>query len=124
MHRPPLALGPGEIAELEAYAWPGNVRELKNVLERAVIITPAGADKLVSPRLGTRDPSASGRSAKSGGIVPEAEVRRFERENLLAALGATGGRVYGRGGAADLLGVKPSTLASRLKKLGIATRLG
>jgi transcriptional regulator with GAF, ATPase, and Fis domain len=51
-------------------------------------------------------------------------VRRFERENLLAALGAAGGRVYGPGGAADLLGVKPSTLASRLKKLGIGTRAG
>ena len=45
-------------------------------------------------------------------------MRRFEKENLLAALEATGGRVYGRGGAADLLGVKPTTLASRLKKLG------
>jgi transcriptional regulator with GAF, ATPase, and Fis domain len=54
--------------------------------------------------------------------VPEVDVRRFEKENLIAALEATRGQVYGRGGAADLLGVKPSTLASRLKKLGIATR--
>ena len=64
----------------------------------------------------------AGASEPSKAVVPEADVRRFEKENLLAALEATGGRVYGRGGAADLLGVKPTTLASRLKKLGIVTR--
>jgi transcriptional regulator with GAF, ATPase, and Fis domain len=62
------------------------------------------------------------RPGRGKAVVPEADVRRFEKENLLAALEATGGRVYGRGGAADLLGVKPTTLASRLKKLGIVTR--
>jgi transcriptional regulator with GAF, ATPase, and Fis domain len=125
MHRPQLAVAPEEIAELSAYAWPGNVRELKNVLERAVIVTPQGADRLAPVRLAPREPApAHGRPVRNGGVVPETEVRRFEKENLLAALGIAGGRVYGRGGAADLLGVKPSTLASRLKKLGIDTRLG
>jgi transcriptional regulator with GAF, ATPase, and Fis domain len=55
-------------------------------------------------------------------VVPDADIRRLERENLQAALEATHGRIYGRGGAADLLGVKGTTLASRIRKLGISTR--
>jgi transcriptional regulator with GAF, ATPase, and Fis domain len=129
MHRETLALGPEELGELEAYDWPGNVRELRNVLERAVISTPHSSNRLSLPPVGSgRDASAgvrsdaSPRAPRAKTVVPEADVRRFERENLMAALEATGGRVYGRGGAADLLGVKPTTLASRLKKLGIVTR--
>jgi transcriptional regulator with GAF, ATPase, and Fis domain len=125
MHREPLALGPEELGDLESYDWPGNVRELRNVLERAVISTPQAASRVVLPRLSGGAPQASVPApalARSKAVVPEVDVRRFERENLLAALEATGGQVYGRGGAADLLGVKPSTLASRLKKLGIVTR--
>jgi transcriptional regulator with GAF, ATPase, and Fis domain len=130
MHREALALGPDELAELEGYDWPGNVRELRNVLERAVISTPHSASRLALPSIGAVRDAASGargadpsvRQQRAKTVVPEADVRRFEKENLLAALEATGGRVYGKGGAADLLGVKPTTLASRLKKLGIATR--
>jgi transcriptional regulator with GAF, ATPase, and Fis domain len=134
MHRDTLALGPDELADLEAHDWPGNVRELRNMLERAVISTPHSATRLVLPPVGAASPAghpaaAAGtrgealvRPSRAKAVVPEADVRRFEKENLLAALEATGGRVYGRGGAADLLGVKPTTLASRLKKLGIATR--
>jgi transcriptional regulator with GAF, ATPase, and Fis domain len=130
MHREALALGPDELAELEGYDWPGNVRELRNVLERAVISTPHSASRLALPSIGAVRDAASGaraadpsvRQQRAKTVVPEVDVRRFEKENLLAALEATGGRVYGKGGAADLLGVKPTTLASRLKKLGIATR--
>jgi transcriptional regulator with GAF, ATPase, and Fis domain len=131
MHREPLALEPDDLRELEAYDWPGNVRELRNVLERAIVGTPHSVTRLVLPRFaaGGRESVGRGeradfmpRAVRSRTVVPEADVRRFEKENLLAALEATGGRVYGRGGAADLLGVKPTTLASRLKKLGIAPR--
>ena len=71
-------------------------------------------------RLQTESGIARLRSNKA--VLSEDDVRRFERENILAALEATKGRVYGRGGAAELLGLKPTTLASRLKKLGIAMR--
>ena len=127
MNRAPLALGAKELAELEAHDWPGNVRELRNVLERAVISTPHGAMHVVMPPL-----VSSGRASRvpRGGervsstppakpILPETEIRRLERDNILAALEATRGQVFGPGGAADLLGVKPTTLASRLKKLRI-----
>jgi transcriptional regulator with GAF, ATPase, and Fis domain len=52
-------------------------------------------------------------------VIPEFEMRRRERENLLAALRQTSWRIYGPGGAADLLGVKPTTLTSRVKKMGL-----
>jgi transcriptional regulator with GAF, ATPase, and Fis domain len=129
MHRPPLALPPEAVAELEAFDWPGNVRELKNVLERALISAPPTATHLQLPPVGPRplpfprareEPSALPGVARA--VVPEADIRRLERDNLRAALEATRGRIYGRGGAADLLGVKGTTLASRLRKLGISTR--
>jgi transcriptional regulator with GAF, ATPase, and Fis domain len=62
--------------------------------------------------------SASGPESADA-IITEAEWRRRERSNLVAALRHAGGRVYGADGAASLLGVKPSTLSSRLKSLGI-----
>jgi len=75
-------------------------------------------------RLQQRLDSSQGmpRPAPGTPVVSEADIRRFERSNIAAALEATGGRVYGRGGAAELLGLKPTTLASRLKKLGLPTR--
>jgi transcriptional regulator with GAF, ATPase, and Fis domain len=129
MHRPPLALAPETVLELEAFDWPGNVRELKNVLERALISAPPTATHLQLPPIGPRplpllrakeEPSALPSVARA--VVPEADIRRLERDNLRAALEATHGRIYGRGGAADLLGVKGTTLASRIRKLGISTR--
>lgn len=81
----------------------------------------AGPGACVSPRRASIR-ATTWPPLRSKSVVPEVDVRRFEKENLIAALEATRGQVYGRGGAADLLGVKPSTLASRLKKLGIATR--
>jgi transcriptional regulator with GAF, ATPase, and Fis domain len=52
-------------------------------------------------------------------VLTDSELRNLTRDNLLAALRATSGRIAGPGGAAELLGLKPSTLASRLRKLGI-----
>ena len=110
------------IAELTSYPWPGNVRELENVIERAVILARGGElriDQILRPHV-----KATGVRAgpEVGEIVSDKEWRRRERLNLLAALEKTSGRIYGPGGAAALLGVKPSTLQSRLRALGIRAR--
>jgi transcriptional regulator with GAF, ATPase, and Fis domain len=114
-----------QLATLRAYDWPGNVRELQNVVERAVILGRGGEIRLEQV-LGTR---TDRRRASSGPpptpapeIVSDQEWRRRERANLIAALTRTAGRIYGAGGAAELLGVKPSTLQSRLRALGIRAR--
>ncbi len=107
---------------LEAYAWPGNVRELQNVVERAVI--GARGDTLdlegALPH-GQRLQQAGDRpGCARRRVLTVREIDQIERENILLALELTGWRVAGEGGAAQLLGMNPSTLASRLKALGIA----
>lgn len=111
-------------AALRAYDWPGNVRELENVIERAVILS-RGAELRLDQVLGAR-PGDQRRShpppAAQDEIVSDDEWRRRERANLIRALERSEGRVYGAGGAAELLGIKPSTLQSRLRALGIRAR--
>jgi transcriptional regulator with GAF, ATPase, and Fis domain len=129
MHRPLVAVAAADLAILEAYAWPGNVRELQNILERAMVSTPHTASHLVLPALPRRTPPRrpdhvpSDRPppppAPAMAVLTDSELRHLQRENLVAALRAASGRIAGPGGAAELLGIKPSTLASRLRKLGI-----
>jgi transcriptional regulator with GAF, ATPase, and Fis domain len=129
MHRALLAIAPADLAILEAYDWPGNVRELQNILERAMVSTPHTASHLVLPRLSRRTAPLRAMRAPSEPpspapalplpVLTDSELRNLTRDNLLAALRATSGRIAGPGGAAELLGLKPSTLASRLRKLGI-----
>ena len=113
-----------DLRDLEAYEWPGNVRELQNVTERATIRAGSGdlAFDLAPSKL-EREPSVDVAGPTppmaSAEIVSEEKMRRRDRENILAALHRTDWRVYGAGGAAELLGMKPSTLASRMKKLGL-----
>ena len=100
------------VDRLLAYAWPGNIRELENIIERAVILSggaPIGADhvQVDGDAVRTRD----------DGVRPLVEV---ERDTIVAALRAANGKISGGGGAAELLGLKPSTLESRMKKLGIS----
>ncbi len=113
-----------EVRRLQEYDWPGNVRELQNVIERALITQQPGRrlhfDLPSAGSLGQRRGKGNGPSADSGeDVIPEFEMRRRERENLLAALHQTSWRIYGPRGAADLLGVKPTTLTSRVKKMGL-----
>jgi transcriptional regulator with GAF, ATPase, and Fis domain len=109
-----------DVDRLTAYDWPGNIRELQNVIERAVIVSRGGPLRLDAL------PSTSGaaRSAVPASAAPailsEAAMRQRTRENLETALRECGGRIYGPGGAAAHLGIKPTTLASRLKALGIS----
>jgi len=110
-----------DIVGLQQYDWPGNVRELRNVIERAVIASRGGELRLdLSGDAGgeVRDAAApSPPPALHGEILPDAEIKRLERENILAALEQSRGKIYGPGGAAQLLGVRPTTLASRIRRL-------
>jgi formate hydrogenlyase transcriptional activator len=117
----PLALMSGEaLAVLKAYGWPGNVRELQNVVERAVITAREGSLVFDLPTAAEADKSAEqAGDAVLAPVQTEREFRHTERANVLAALQKTRWKVYGRGGAAELLGVKPGTLAARMKKLGL-----
>jgi DNA-binding NtrC family response regulator len=118
---PAPRIGEQECERLKGYDWPGNVRELQNLLERAVILSRDGTLFLDPAWLPSRsDPARRTLPASVGpDVVPDTEWRRRERQNLEAALEHAGGRIYGRNGAAELLGVKPTTLQSRLRALGI-----
>lgn len=118
---------------LRAYDWPGNVRELENVIERALILSRDPGDptrdgtlelQLALPKSAlyfaarTLPPD---QQAAARGFFTEAEFEQLERQNLIGALEATRWRVSGPDGAAALLGLKPSTLSSRLKAMDIHT---
>ena len=105
---------------LKSYDWPGNVRELQNATERALILAQQGALRFDLPV--TEFPAPAPAPAVNGSeetILTEAELRSREQHNLLAALTKSGWKIHGQGGAAELLGVKPTTLISRIKKLGL-----
>jgi len=111
-----------QLRQLKDYDWPGNVRELQNVIERAVIASRSGSIRL--DLLGDDESSSALATARSpsqeeSAVVSEEEMNRRVRDNLLAALKRSGGRIYGPGGAAELLGMSPSTLNTRVKKLGL-----
>jgi transcriptional regulator with GAF, ATPase, and Fis domain len=120
--RPVEALSAEDARRLKAYSWPGNVRELQNVIERAVITAMDGRLNL-SRALpdGASDvpPTESAASADNGAIKTVAELQDLERANTIRALEACEWRVSGENGAAQLLGMNPSTLTSRMKALGI-----
>jgi transcriptional regulator with GAF, ATPase, and Fis domain len=115
------------LEKLQNYDWPGNVRELKNVVERAVILARGGALDFDLPMTGQTAPPArpSPRADASAGspsepkFLTEAELQRRERDNLLAVLEAANWKIKGPDGAAELLGVKPTTLLSRMDKWGL-----
>jgi transcriptional regulator with GAF, ATPase, and Fis domain len=121
--KPPARLTTRTLQILERYRWPGNVRELQHVIERAVLLSPGGIlrvdDVLVGvDKVGRDDPAPAARAVVPD-IIPEIEWKRRERQNLRAALQASDGRIYGPGGAAELLGLNPTTLISRLSALGL-----
>ncbi len=111
-----LSLSADDEARLLAYDWPGNVRELAHVLERAVILsrTPPLRLDLALPYRGAARPSAPPE------LLRDDDLRRLERDNLVLALKRSSGRVSGQGGAAELLGINPSTLRDRMKTFGIS----
>ncbi|SFN29117.1 sigma 54-interacting transcriptional regulator [Marinobacter pelagius] len=124
-NRPTLALRERDVETLKAYHWPGNVRELENVIERQVITADGRLDlDLQGPDSAARPTSEPIPPARhfNGELMTEQELRELEKQNLRQALKISSGRVFGDDGAAALLGVKPTTLSSRLKKLKIEPR--
>jgi transcriptional regulator with GAF, ATPase, and Fis domain len=124
--REPLPLTQAQVRAIEAYDWPGNVRELKNVIERAVILSQGGVLRLDLPMRPSAEadrrtvPVPPDSSPGDGDedpprILTEEEMKTLQRNNLLAALARTNWKVSGKDGAAALLGVRPTTLADRIK---------
>jgi transcriptional regulator with GAF, ATPase, and Fis domain len=111
---PPLSRE--NMRQLQNYNWPGNIRELENVIERAAIL--ARNSRYLRFDLPTASAQAT-RAPATSAILTRAQLREQEKESILAALRQSNGKVFGRGGAAEILGVRPTTLASRLKALGL-----
>jgi transcriptional regulator with GAF, ATPase, and Fis domain len=102
---------------LVGYEWPGNIRELQHVMERAVILSATPPLRLDLPTKLEAPPPPE--RATSGMPLKARELRDLERDNLVRALEQTKWRIAGEGGAAELLGIRPSTLRDRIKALGI-----
>ena len=109
-----LRLSPDQEKMLSRYAWPGNIRELKNIMERAVLLSVADQLELALPvdlTSGRENPFADGPS-----------LDEIQRRYIGHILQKTGGRIAGPGGAADILGMKRTSLYSRMRLLGMPVK--
>jgi formate hydrogenlyase transcriptional activator len=111
LHRQVAGIDPDSLALLCRYDWPGNVRELENVIERAMIVS-SGGPLVIDP---SWFPAASPTAATGPSTLAE-----VERQAIRAALERCGGRIYGPMGAAAALGLKPTTLYGKMRKLHIS----
>jgi DNA-binding NtrC family response regulator len=102
------------LKELQTYHWPGNIRQLENIIERSVLLEKGEIIGHISLPPADRCPDPSER-----GVLKTKTIEENEREHILAVLKKCDGRIRGTGGAAEILGVPPTTLASKIKKLGI-----
>ncbi len=114
-----LSITKQQLARLEAHDWPGNVRELKNVLERAVILSSGRRLRLDLVLPPAKAGVMSKPAPEEGEFLTEQEMVQLHRDNLRTALAAADWRVSGEGGAAELLGIKPTTLTYRMKQLRV-----
>jgi transcriptional regulator with GAF, ATPase, and Fis domain len=119
--REALTLTRSQVANMKSYGWPGNVRELKNVIERAVILSPGKSLRLdlSMPELKFDDEPAVPAEPRGEEPMTEKEMREFQKTNLIKALERADWKVSGKGGAAELLGVRPTTLADRIRTFRI-----
>jgi len=119
--RAPLRIGRQESEVLERHDWPGNIRELRNVIERAIIMSK-GERLRLELTMGAQKSKATGTAndePSEDDLRTDVEMRELEKANLLVALRMAKGRISGDGGAADLLGLKPSTLTYRMRAFDI-----
>jgi PAS domain S-box-containing protein len=125
MSRPPPRVTESTMSQLTSYDWPGNVRELQNAIERAVILSQRGLLRFELAESKAIDtPCALTSTVTKSALLTRDELKRQERESIATALKQTGGKVFGPGGAAELLGMKPTTLASRITALGLKRKEG
>lgn len=111
---------PGALDSLMLYDWPGNVRELQNVIERSIIINPEGPidfDSLTTKGI-------TGPSSITHSQMEVINLNRAIAKYIMKVLGMTNGKVHGKGGVAEKLGVNPSTPRNRMNKLGIDYKRG
>ena len=120
--RTKLKLTQANVHQLLAYSWPGNIRELQHILERAAILATDNKIRLDFPQTDHKVPPIAVPARRTGDgtkLLTAEEIKKIERENICKALSATQGKIYGSNGAAELLGMKPTTLSSRIRALGI-----
>ena len=127
LNYPEIRLSDEDAELLKQYDWPGNVRELENVIERAVILAKnrrlrldlalAYSRPVESPS--TEIPNVLQTNSSNGKILRSEDLRNLERDSIIAALKRSNRKISGPGGAAELLGTNPNTLASRMRSLGI-----
>jgi len=118
---PKPRLTPAGIETLLAYDWPGNIRELRNIILRAAIFARGGALEFDLPvtRSALTSLGQSQRDRAEPEYVTESEMRRRERANVFAVLQKARWKIKGLNGAAELLGVNPTTLIARIEKMGL-----
>jgi DNA-binding NtrC family response regulator len=107
------AISQRSLEELKSYSWPGNVRELEHMIERSVILCTDSILKVQIDKKMLKSVSTDDRTIKIK------TLKESERELILETLKICNGRIRGKGGASELLDIKPSTLEFRMKKLGI-----
>jgi transcriptional regulator with GAF, ATPase, and Fis domain len=120
MNRPEPRITNAALSQLASYDWPGNVRELQNAIERTMILWREGplTFELAAPRsTGNSDEIAKPPPKKT--LLTRDELKRRQREAIAAGLKQTNGKIFGPDGSAALLGMKPTTLASRIAALGL-----
>ena len=118
--KPLRRMSADSLARLQAYPWPGNIRELQNVIERACVLADSPVVEIDGALLSV-DRSSTAREGAGAALAdgPIVHLSENEASHIRRALAATKGKVHGPGGAADLLGINPNTLRSRMRKLGI-----
>ncbi len=120
----PLRLSRKQAALLKRYSWPGNIRELKNVIERGVILSQGKVLRLDLAMADILDSgpehSVADAVVAANRVMTDAEIRQMDKRNMIEALTLANWKVSGPAGAAELVGIKPTTFTDRMKKYGIA----
>lgn len=119
---------PAALAALVEHEWPGNVRELHNVIARAAVSAPGRVIRLTDLQLVDANGDAGSALTDPSAVISQLaahdlKLEEFERCFIQAVIDRAGGQVAGAGGAAERLGLRPSTLRSRIAKLGLARKV-